>query len=272
MTPQQPPGNTADGELLALAAATAADHTPGLHPIDLIVAARYGFTSDQAHAILDSPHLLRRLTRYWHSHPPTEVIIHIAQSGDAMGEAHLKLLHRTGHIIHLRSRSRHALAASTAGIPEIVTDDRSGETGIVVVRRLFRDQGLMDFVIESAHIEADIAFPVVALLSLGEAGPPVTRLLFLLIPTGPGVPAVSHSECRLLIDPALTSDKLVLYRTPIEASDLTGTNLAAVSHSVAVAKLPWKDAWRRAALATPDGHPLRDAVITGLAAEERTNR
>jgi hypothetical protein len=48
---------------------------------------------------------------------------------------------------------------------------------------------------------------------------------------------------------------------------LTGTNLAAVSHSVAAAKIPWKDAWRRAALATPDGHPLRDAVINGLSAE-----
>jgi len=79
--------------------------------------------------------------------------------------------------------------------------------------------------------------------------------------------AVSHAESRLLIDPTLTSDKLFLYRTPIEASELTGTNLAAVSHSVAAAKLPWKDAWRRAALATPDGHPLRDAVISGLSAQ-----
>ena len=111
-------------------------------------------------------------------------------------------------------------------------------------------------------------FPVVALLSLGEDEPPVTRLLFLLIPAEREVThAVSHAESRLHIDPALTSDKLLLYRTPIEASELTGTNLAAVSHSVAAAKLPWKDAWRRAALATPDGHPLRDAVINGLSAQ-----
>ena len=61
MTPQQPPRSTGDPDLLALAAAIAADHSPGLHPIDLIVAARYGFTSDQAHTILDAPHLLSRL-------------------------------------------------------------------------------------------------------------------------------------------------------------------------------------------------------------------
>jgi hypothetical protein len=248
-------------------AATAADHSPGLHPIDLIVAARYGFTSEQAHTILDAPHLLNRLTRYWHSHPPTEAIIQIAQSGDATGKAHLKLLQRTGHIINVRSRSQHALAASTAGRPEILVDDHSEEAGTVVVRRIFHDQGVMDFTIESANIEAEDTFPVIALLSLGEDEPPVTRLLFLLIPAGPEVPAVSHAESRLVIDPALTSDKLLLYPTPIEAFELTGTNLAAVSNSVAAAKLAWKDAWRRAALATPDGHPLRNAVINGLSAQ-----
>ena len=267
MTPQQPPRSNGDPGLLALAAAIAADHRPGLHPIDLIVAARYGFTNDQAHAILEAPHLLSRLTRDWHSHPPTGAIIQIAQSGDAIGKAHLKLLERTGHTLPVRSRSQHALAASAARMPEILTDDHSGEEGTVVVRRIFHDQGVMDVAIESAYIEADDTFPVVALLSLGEDGSPVTRLLFLLIPAGPGVPAVSHAESRLVIDPALTSDKLVVYRTPIEASELTGTNLAAVSHSVAAAKLPWKDAWRRAALATPDGHPLRDAVISGLSSQ-----
>jgi hypothetical protein len=267
MTLQQPPRGTGEPDLLALAAAIAADHSPGLHPIDLLVAGRYGFTSDQARAILDAPHLLSRLARYWHSHPPTGAIIQIAQSGDALGNAHLQLLERTGHIIHVRGRSKHALAASTAGTPEILTDDHSREEGTAVVRRIFHDQGVMDFAIESAHIEAGDSFPVVALLSLGEEGPPVTRLLFLLIPAGPGVPAVSHAESRLLIDSALTSDKLLLYHSPIEASELTGTNLAAVSYSVAAAKLPWKDAWRRAALATPDGHPLRDAVINGLSAE-----
>jgi hypothetical protein len=81
------------------------------------------------------------------------------------------------------------------------------------------------------------------------------------------VPAVSHAESRVHTDSAFSWDELLLYRTPIEASDLTGTNLAAVSHSVAAAKLPWKDAWRRAALATPHGHPLRDAVINGLSAQ-----
>jgi hypothetical protein len=268
MTPQQPPQSTADPDLLALAAAVAADNSAGLHPIDLIVAARYGFTSDQAHRILDAPHLLGRLTRYWHNHPPTEAIIQIAQSRDATGKAHQELLQRTGHIINVRSRSQYALAASTAGLPEILTDDHSDEAGTVVVRRIFHDQGIMDFAIESADIEAaDDTFPVIALLSVGEDGPPITRLLFLLIPAGPGVPAVSHAESRLRIDSALTSEKLILYRTPIEASTLTGTNLAAVSTSVAAAKLAWKDAWRRAALATPDGHPLRDAVIGGLSTE-----
>jgi hypothetical protein len=266
MTPQQPPRSTGDPDLLALAAAVAADHSPGLHPIDLLVAARYGFTTDQAHSILDAPHLLSRLTRYWQNHSPTEAIIQIAQSGDTTGKAHRKLLQRTGHIINVRSRSQHALAASTAGLPEILTDDHS-EAGTVVVRRIFHDQGVMDFAIESAHIEAEDTFPVIALLSLGEDQPPGTRLLFLLIPAGPGVPAVSHAESRLHIDPALTSDKLLVYNTPIEASELTGTNLAAVSNSVAAAKLAWKDAWRRAALATPDGHPLRDAVISGLSAQ-----
>lgn len=268
MAPQQPPRSTGDPDLLALAAAIAADHRPGLHPIDLIVAARYGFTSDQAHTILDAPHLLSRLTRYWHSHPPTEAIIQNAQSGDATGKAHLKLLQRTGQIINVRSRSQHALAASTAGLPEVLTDDHSQEVGTVVVRRVFHDQGVMDFAIESSSIEAEDTFPVIALLCLGEEDEsPVTRLLFLLIPAGPGGPAVSHAESRLHIDPALTSDKLLLYRIPIQASELTGTNLAAVSHSVAAAKLAWKDAWRRAALATPDGHPLRDAVISGLSAQ-----
>lgn len=267
MTPQQPLPSSGEPDLVALAAATAADHNPGLHPIDLIVAARYGFTSDQAYAILTAPELLSRLTRFWHSHPPTEAIIQIAESGDALGKAHLKLLEGTGHIINVRSRSQHALAAGTTGMPEILTDDHSGEAGTVVVRRIFHDQGVMDFAIESANIEVDDTFPVVAILSLGDDEPPATRLLFLLIPAGPGSPAVSHAECRLFIDPSLTSDKLLLYRTPIEASELTGANLAAVSRSVAVAKLPWKDAWRRAALATPDGHPLRAAVINGLSAQ-----
>ena len=223
MTPQQPPRSNGDPDLLALAAAIAADHRPGLHPIDLIVAARYGFTNDQAYAILDAPHLLSRLTRYWHSHPPTGAIIQIAQAGDPIGKAHLKLLERTGHTLHVRYRSQHALAASTARMPEILTDDHSGEEGTVVVRRIFHDQGVMDFAIESAYIEADDTFPVVALLALGEGGPPVTRLLFLLIPAGPGVSAVSHAESRFVIDPALTSDKPVVYRTPIEASELTAT-------------------------------------------------
>jgi len=267
MTTQQPPRSTGDPELLALVAAVAADHTPGLHPIDLVVAARYGFTTDQAHSILDAPHLLSRLTRYWQNHSPTEAIIQIAQSGDATGKAHLELLQRTGHIIHVRSRSQHALAASTAGLPEILTDDHADEAGTVVVRRIFHDQGVLDIAIESAHIEAEGTFPVIALLSLGENQPAATRLLFLLIPAGPGVPAASHAESRLHIDPALTSDKLFVYNTPIEASELTGTNLAAVRNSVAAAKLAWKDAWRRAALATPDGHPLRDAVISGLSAQ-----
>jgi hypothetical protein len=267
MTPQQPPRSTGDADLIALAAAIAADHSPELHPIDLIVAARYGFTSDQAQTILDAPHLLSRLTRFWRSHPPTGAIMQSAQSGDATGKAHLKLLQRTGHIINVRSRSQHALAASTAGLSEILTDDHSENAGTVVVRRIFHDQGVMDFAIESADIQAGDSFPVIALLALGEDEPPVTRLLFLLIPAGPGVPAVSHAESRLHVDRALTSDRLLLYRTPIEASELTGTNLAAVSQSVAAAKLAWKDAWRRAALATPEGHPLRDAVINGLSAE-----
>jgi hypothetical protein len=186
MTPQQPPRSNGDPDLLALAAAIAADHRPGLHPIDLIVAARYGFTNDQAHAILDAPHLLSRLTRYWHSHPPTGAIVQIAQSGDAIGKAHLKLLELYGSYPPVRSRSQHALAASTACTPEILTDNHSGEEGTVVVRRIFHDQGVMDFAIESAYIEADDTFPVVALSLLGEAGPPVTRLLFLLIPPGRG--------------------------------------------------------------------------------------
>jgi hypothetical protein len=266
MTPQQPPRSTGDADLVALAA-IAADHSLGIHPIDLIVAARYGFTIDQAHTIVEAPHLLSRLTNFWRSHPPTAAIMQIAQLGDATGQAHLKLLQRTGHLINVGSRTQHALAASTARLPEILTDDHSEEAGTVVVRRIFHDQGVMDFAIESADIEAEDTFPVIALLSLGEDEPSVTRLLFLLIPAGPGVPAVSHAESRLHIDPALTSDRLVLYRTPIEASELTGTNLAAVSQSVAAAKLAWKDAWRRAALATPEGHPLRDAVINGLSAE-----
>jgi len=269
MTPQQPPRTTtSDPDLLALAATVAADQSPGLHhPIDLIVAARYGFTSDQAYSVLDAPHLLGWLTRYWHNHPPTEAIIQIAQPVDARGKAHRELLQRTGAIINVRSRSQHTLAASTAGLPEILTDDHSAEAGTVVVRRIFHDQGVMDLAIESANIEASDTFPVIALLSFGEEESPVTRLLFLLIPAGPGVPAVSHAESRLHTDSAFSWDELLLYRTPIEASDLTGTNLAAVSHSVAAAKLPWKDAWRRAALATPHGHPLRDAVINGLSAK-----
>jgi hypothetical protein len=194
MTPQQPPRSTGDADLIALAAAIAADHSPELHPIDLIVAARYGFTSDQAQTILDAPHLLSRLTRFWRSHPPTGAIMQSAQSGDATGKAHLKLLQRTGHIINVRSRSQHALAASTAGLPEILTDDHSENAGTVVVRRIFHDQGVMDFAIESADIQAGDSFPVIALLALGEDEPPVTRLLFLLIPAGPGVPAVSHAE------------------------------------------------------------------------------
>src|SRR4051794_1810415 len=136
MTPQQPPRRTGDSDLFALVAAIAEDHNPGLHPIDLIVAARYGFTSDQVHTILDAPPLLSWLIRYWHSHPPTGAIIQIAQSTDGTGKAHLKLLERTGHIIKVRRRSQHALAAGTTGVPEVLVDNDNPEgNGTIVIRR-----------------------------------------------------------------------------------------------------------------------------------------
>jgi hypothetical protein len=250
-------------DLLELALASATDHDPGLHPIELQAAARFAFTASQVTSILQTPALLDWLARQWLARPPTPEIIDRAQRDDPDGRAHLELLRQTGQLLGVRTRAQHTLAAGTGGgAPEILTDDHSQDAGIVVTRRIFRDLGMLDIAIESeTTVEGN--FPVVALFSLSEDQPPI-RLLFLLIPTPAGNAANSYAESRLSIDATITSDQLSVYRTPVEATRLSGSLLAAVSHSVTVAKLPWKTAWRGAALATPEGHPLRAAVLRGL--------
>lgn len=259
----EPPDLSPVAEMLNLAAQSVNQHPPGLHPVDIIGAARYGFTTEQGQAVLADIELLDLLTRQWRSRPPSGVVAGVAHSPGLRGQTHLQLLERTGQLIRLASQTQYGLAASTGQGPENLVDDSIRDHGTIVTRSLFNDQGLLDIVIES-EIEATGRFPVVALHSLADSGLPQSLLLLLLIPTPPGHPQASHSESRVQIDSTLTSDQLSLFPWPINAIDLPGHLLALVSQSVAAAKLPWKEGWRRAALATPDGHPLRTAVTDGL--------
>jgi hypothetical protein len=236
---------------------------PLVGPRNLFDAARAGFTIEEASEILASEHLLSHLKRHWGFDGPTQAVLHLSEALDPIGAIHRELLIRCGQLLATRNRSTYALGASTGTAPELLSDDNGSEDRTLVIRRLFHDDGVMDIAIESSTVDVDETFPVVALLCLAANKTP-RRLLFLLIRDEEGALTRSYAESRVPIDPDLTTEILFLYNRPVQASDLEGQALEAVSDSVAAAKLPWKDAWRRAALSTPTGHPLRNEVAKGL--------
>jgi hypothetical protein len=260
-------GSTTNDDLARLLRATGIRRDLGQPPLvgssNLFEAARAGFTIEQAGEILASEHLLSHLKRHWELHGPTQAVLHLSEALDTAGAIHRELLIRCGQLLAARTKSTYALGASTGTAPELLSDGNGSEDRTLVIRRLFHDDGVMDIAIESSTVDANETFPVVALLCLAANKTP-RRLLFLLIPDDEGTQTRSYAESRVPIGPDLTTEILFLYNRPVQASDLKGEALEAVSDSVAAAKLPWKDAWRRAALSTPTGHPLRDEVAKGL--------
>lgn len=87
-----------DDELIDLLAGVAASYPPGvlpgLHPIELITGARYGFDPGPAQAILDDPALMVELHNEWTAHEPSPAVIAIAQGPTMVAELHRQLLER----------------------------------------------------------------------------------------------------------------------------------------------------------------------------------
>lgn len=67
---------------------------PGLHPVELITGARYGFDPGPAQAILDDPALMMALHDEWTAHEPTAAIIAIADGPTVVAALHRQLLER----------------------------------------------------------------------------------------------------------------------------------------------------------------------------------
>jgi hypothetical protein len=227
------------------------------------VAARTGFTVEEARSVLTDADRLALLTALWNLLSPGAPVLGAAVGGGPVSEAHRELLSRTGQLPALRSRSRYSLAAATGGTAEVLVDDLRPARDIVITRRLFQGDGLVDVVVEVTSIDPAVRFPVVAIL--GQHGEDHQEVLFLFLLT----PSSDHElggrcEITLPLNPLLTSEHLQVYGTPVDATELSGPLLAAVPGSVAAAKRPWKEAWRQAALTTPEGNPLRQAVLDGL--------
>lgn len=67
---------------------------PGLHPIEIITGARYGFDPGPAQAILDDPTLMLTLHNEWTAHEPSAAVIAIADGTSIIASLHRQLLER----------------------------------------------------------------------------------------------------------------------------------------------------------------------------------
>ena len=67
---------------------------PGLHPIELITGARYGFDPGPAQAILNDPALMVKLHNEWTVHAPSPAVLAIAGGPSVVAELHRQLLAR----------------------------------------------------------------------------------------------------------------------------------------------------------------------------------
>lgn len=67
---------------------------PGLHPVELITGARYGFDPGPAQAILNDPTLMMALHDEWTAHEPTAAVIAIAEGPTIVAALHRQLLER----------------------------------------------------------------------------------------------------------------------------------------------------------------------------------
>lgn len=92
------PDDLNDDDLIDLLGAIAASYPPGvlpgLHPIELITGARYGFAPGPAQAILDDPALMRTLHNEWTAHEPSAAVIAIADGPTIVSALHRQLLER----------------------------------------------------------------------------------------------------------------------------------------------------------------------------------
>ena len=225
--------------------------------------ARAGFTVDEITTVMTDTDLLNHLYHLWLLLGPGSSVMDAAIRDDDRGRAHRELLRRCGQLTQSRTRARHALAASTGGRTELLVDHPTDDQHTSVTRRVFHDDGMVDIAVESRIASRD-RFPVLVALALGQTSEIVHRLLFLMTPDDPSGSGRSRSELTLRLDASLVSERMAFFPAPIEASRLSSSQMAAVGDSVAAAKLPWKDAWRRAAVAAPPDHPLRTAVRSGL--------
>ncbi len=87
-----------DDDLIDLLGDIAASYPPGvlpgLHPIELITGARYGFDPGPAQAILNDPALMMTLHNEWTAHAPSSAVLALAEGPSVVAELHRQLLAR----------------------------------------------------------------------------------------------------------------------------------------------------------------------------------
>lgn len=98
-----------DDDLIDLLGDIAASYPPGvlpgLHPIELITGARYGFDPGPAQAILEDPTLMLALHDEWTAHAPTPAVLAIAEGPTLLGDLHRALLERHRELSQVTERS-----------------------------------------------------------------------------------------------------------------------------------------------------------------------
>jgi hypothetical protein len=163
---------------------------------------------------------------------------------------------------HLTPQSDFALAASTPQPRDARVDNDA--RGMRVVRQPLPN-GTAYVGVEVRDVGAQPG--QILRIWLGREPVPTPLLLVLVDPTTlhreTAEPDVLASECVLPSDDPWP-ELWVAHLPPVDWSDLTVDDLAAVPRSVACASLPCKEAWRRLAVTLPSDHPLRDAVRAGL--------
>lgn len=92
-------------DLLNLAADIAGAYPPGvipgLHPVEILGGARFGFDRVQARLIANDRTLLDFLAAHWDEHPPTDRYRAQAERDTALGHLHREILRATGHLMRI---------------------------------------------------------------------------------------------------------------------------------------------------------------------------
>lgn len=92
-------------DLLDLAADIAGTYPPGvipgLHPVEILGGAHFGFDHVQARLIANDRNLLDFLAAHWDEHPPTARYRAHAERDTALGHLHREILRATGHLMKI---------------------------------------------------------------------------------------------------------------------------------------------------------------------------